>query len=252
MIEQSAGSARLLVDPSAGGRIAQQSVHGPDLLVGGVAGDHPMLWGSFPMVPWAGRLRHGAFTFAGRRYELPRDLPPHAIHGTTYTQSWDVEPDGSLAIELGPPWPLGGSARQRFELHDDHLTCTIEVHAGDRAMPAQAGWHPWFRKPVRLLFAAGLSYEVDDEGIPTGRLVDVPPRPWDTGFTRLLGPPQLAWPDGPTITMSSSCRDWVVYDQPDHALCVEPQTGPPNAFNGEPEVVEPGAPLVATMTLRWA
>ena len=92
----------------------------------------------------------------------------------------------------------------------------------------------------------------DDEGIPTGQLTAVPPGPWDNCFTELLGPPQLALPDGPTLTVTSSCTDWVVYDRPTHAICVEPQTGPPDAFNHAPQVVEPGAPLVATMTWRWA
>jgi galactose mutarotase-like enzyme len=36
-------------------------------------------------------------------------------------------------------------------------------------------------------------------------------------------------------------------------VCVEPQTGPPNGLNnGSYTLVEPGAPLVTTMTLAWA
>jgi aldose 1-epimerase len=253
VIEREAPGVRLVLAPEHGGRIAQLTVHGHDLLVGPSHGEqHPMLWGSFPMVPWAGRVRHGRFRFGGRTYELPIDLPPHAIHGTTYLLPWAVEPDGTLATELGQAWPLGGHARQRFELTATQLTCSIEVHAGDRAMPAQAGWHPWFGRPCRLLFAANAMYALDDECIPTGQLTAVPPGPWDNCFTKLLGPPQLAFPGGPTLTVTSSCTDWVVYDRPEHAICVEPQTGPPDAFNHAPQVVEPGAPLVGTMTWRWA
>ena len=65
MIERTAPGVVLLLAPEEGGRIAQLTVRGRDLLVPGRAGDHPMLWGSFPMVPWAGRLRHGRFRFAG-------------------------------------------------------------------------------------------------------------------------------------------------------------------------------------------
>jgi len=32
---------------------------------------------------------------------------------------------------------------------------------------------------------------------------------------------------------------------------VEPQTGPPDALNIRPVVVEPGRPLTATMEWRW-
>lgn len=253
MIERVAPGVSLLLAPEHGGRVAQLTVDGFDLLVGpGDSETHPMLWGSFPMVPWAGRLRHGCFRFAGQTYQVPTDLPPHAIHGTTYRRAWAVEPDGSLAVELGEPWPLGGHARQRFELAAGELTCTIEVHAGAGAMPAQAGWHPWFRRPCHLEIHAGAMYATDAEGIPTGLLTAVPPGPWDDCFTDLIGPPRLAFPSGPVVTMHASCADWVVYDRPEHALCVEPQTGPPDAFNRAPHVVEPGAPLVATMTWRWA
>jgi galactose mutarotase-like enzyme len=45
----------------------------------------------------------------------------------------------------------------------------------------------------------------------------------------------------------------VVFTEPPHAVCVEPQCGPPDAFNlGHGfVVVEPGEPLVHTMTWRW-
>ena len=253
MIERTAPGVRLLVDPEAGGRVAQLTVGGIDLLIGPEAGEtHPMLWGSFPMVPWAGRLAHGRFRFGGRPYELPQDLPPHAIHGTGYRQAWAVEPDGALVTELGPPWPFGGHVLQRFTLTDRDLTSTIEVHADRQTMPAQAGWHPWFRRPADLQIAAGAMYVTDDEAIPTGELGPVPPGPWDDCFTDVAAPPQVRWPEGPTLTITSSCTDWVVYDRPDHALCVEPQSGPPDAFNRHPQVVEPGAPLVATMVWSWS
>jgi aldose 1-epimerase len=52
--------------------------------------------------------------------------------------------------------------------------------------------------------------------------------------------------------MASDCTHLVVYDQPAHALCVEPETGPPDAFNlGLAAVVAPGRPLVATTTWSW-
>ena len=52
--------------------------------------------------------------------------------------------------------------------------------------------------------------------------------------------------------MSSSCDHWVVYDEPEHAVCIEPQSGPPDAFNlGGSEVASPDHPVVHQMTLRW-
>jgi galactose mutarotase-like enzyme len=38
---------------------------------------------------------------------------------------------------------------------------------------------------------------------------------------------------------------------PTDALCVEPQTAPPDALNHAPAIVEPGRPLSAEMTWTW-
>ena len=131
------------LDPVEGGRISSLTVDDQELLVTDRRSG-AMSWGCFPMVPFAGRLRRGNFGFAGHDYSMPANLGPHAIHGTGFTRAWDVEADGTLALELGPPWPLGGSVRHRVRaLDDDTVTATLEVHADQQAMPAQAGWHPW-------------------------------------------------------------------------------------------------------------
>jgi aldose 1-epimerase len=53
------------------------------------------------------------------------------------------------------------------------------------------------------------------------------------------------------MTIESDCPDWVIYTTPSDALCVEPQTAPPNALDVDPTVVQPGKPLTAEMTWRW-
>jgi len=54
----------------------------------------PLAWGSYPMVPWAGRIRHGRFRFDGEEYELPINFGAHAIHG--------------VGFGTGPPYHAGG------------------------------------------------------------------------------------------------------------------------------------------------
>lgn len=248
-MELSAKAVRVRIDERAGGRMASLQVQGHELLVTQSA--DPMGWGSYPMIPWAGRVRRGRFLFRGAEYQLPLNMAPHSIHGTCFTRPWDVNADGSLGIDLGPSWPFGGDATQRFDLNDSRLICTIEVRNDVRSMPVSIGWHPWFRRPVSLSFAARSMYLRDEDYIPSGQLIPPPPGPWDDCFTEVLAPPKLHWRGGPSLTLTSSCDHWVVYDQPSHALCVEPQTGPPDAFNLWPEIVEPGHPMVATMTYTF-
>lgn len=251
VIELTAPGATARIDPGAGGRVASLVIDGFEVLVG--PADHPMLWGSFPMVPFAGRVRRGRFAFEGLEHRLECNLPPHAIHGTGYVRPWRVTGDASLEIDLGEGWPFPGVARQSFSLDATGLTCTLEVHATEAAFPATAGWHPWFRKPSTWVLPACHQVEVDDEMIPTGRLV-TPNRSdgeWDDCVTNLAAPVTVRFAGGPTIAVVSSCAWWVLYDRQDAGRCVEPQTGPPDGLTLLPFVVRPGEPLVATMAIAW-
>ncbi|MGH9135150.1 MAG: aldose epimerase, partial [Ilumatobacteraceae bacterium] len=188
-------------------------------------------------------------------YELPIDasfdLPPHAIHGTAYRQAWDVDSVGDDRVVLGCDlaWVLGGRAWQSIELAENRLECVLGVAAGDQPMPAEVGWHPWFVKPESLSFDPLSMYVRDGDGIPTGELVSPPPGPWDDCFVN-TEPVHLHHAEL-TLTVTSDCDHWVVFDEPAHATCVEPQSGPPDAFNIEPRVLAPGAQLVRTMTIDW-
>ena len=251
----SAPGVEVIVDLVAGGRIGSFEVDGHELLR--TTGESVFHWGSYPMVPWAGRTRDATFTFDGRRFDLPVNFPPHAIHGTTNVRPWQLVGEAEIATDLGPDWPFAGHAIQAFRLSADVLTCRLELHA-DEVMPASIGWHPWFvRRPeglageLELEFEAGAMYVRDAAGIATTQRVTPPPGPWDDCFTDVRRPPLLRWPGFLELTIESDCPDWVVYTEPRDAMCVEPQTAPPDALNGVPAIVEPGRPLVAEMTWRW-
>jgi aldose 1-epimerase len=117
-------------------------------------------------------------------------------------------------------------------------------------MPATIGYHPWFAAPVELDVAPTHQYRRDADGLPDGTFVAPDPRPWDDCFTGLAAPPTLTFGDGLVMTVTADVDHWVLYT-PDHAVCVEPQTGPPDGPHLEPHVVEPGAPLVLSMDLSW-
>ncbi|MBP1633334.1 MAG: aldose epimerase family protein [Acidobacteria bacterium] len=254
MVTQSAGGARIEIDLDAGCRIASLEVGGHQLLVTGAAS--PIDWGCYPMAPYAGRVRDGRFTFRGRSYRLPRTLGGHAIHGSVYKRRWEAESDVAFVTELGPEWPLAGRARQEIRADADGIRFRLEVHSEGGAMPAACGWHPWFRRVVAgagavLEFHPGFMYERDAAGIATRERRPVAAGPWDDCFGGVEEPPVITWPGVLRLELESTCGYWVVFTEREHALCVEPQTAPPDSLNQDPFVVEPGRPLVAECTMRW-
>lgn len=215
------------------------------------------------MAPYAGRVRRGRFAFDGTEHELPIAMPPHAIHGFAYDARWTVEAAATSSAELGcafpSAWPFGGHVSQRVTIHRDRLEQRITIEA-ERAMPATMGWHPWFvRRLARgepLVLDADLRHarvcQRDDDHIASPRLVAVPDGPWDDAFVG-VGSITLRWPKALTMSIEHDCSHVVIYDQPEHVLCVEPQTHAPDAFNAAPAacVVEPNRPLVRHTTWRW-
>jgi aldose 1-epimerase len=250
-----AGDARMVVLPRVGGRLGSVSIGGRELLVAGDPRD-PISWGSYPMAPWAGRVNHGRFTFDGRAHQLPITMAPHAIHGVVYDRPWSVVGDDTIAIELDERWPFRGRVAQRFALDDYGLEVTMTVSA-DEPMPVVVGWHPWFRRvldegadPVGLAFQPGTMLVRGPDGIPTGERVPPTAGPWDDAFSDLAADPVLEWPGQLRLSISSTCRWWVVYSMPEHAICVEPQSGPPDGLGSSPDVVSPDRPM--TQSMRWA
>lgn len=256
-----------MLHPAAGGRIGQIEVAGHCLLVDIPTTDaHPTSWGSYPMAPWAGRIRTGRFEFAGTRHRLDLNHVDgdggaersHSIHGTVFSRSWTIDEQSDttatlschLAGALG--WPFGGTARQHIDLGRDRVTCELLVEADNGRFPAEIGWHPWFRKPDHLDFAPTAMYQRDEFGLPTGELVEPSSGPWDDCFIN-VEPVRLTYDRSaaPTVTVTADCDHWVIYDEPTNATCVEPQSGPPNAFNLAPHVVTPSDPLRRTMSIAW-
>jgi aldose 1-epimerase len=257
------GDVTVTVYPDAGARIGQIDVGGQPLLIDVPTDErpHPMLWGSFPMAPWAGRIRGGHFSFDGAVHQLdinhhdgPGPRRAHAIHGLAFDRPWHVHDVSgtSCTCSLGFEWEFGGLVTQTVTVYDEQVVATLTVESSGIAFPAEVGWHPWFRKPARLEFAPTAMYERDDVGVPTGVLVEPADGPWDDCFVN-TGPVVLHYdrPHTPLVRIESDCDHWVVFDEPSDATCVEPQSGPPDAYNLDPHVVDRTTPLTRTMTVSW-
>ncbi|MFD4240201.1 aldose 1-epimerase [Streptomyces sp. NPDC058525] len=253
----SAGGAELTIDQENGCRISSLRVDGTELLR---QGPH---FGAFPMVPWCGRTANGQFRDGGVVHQLPLNHPPHAIHGFGRDTAWRrgrlTDTEAAFVFDLADPWPWPGRVTQSFELTPDGLTLSMGVETYGDSFPAQAGWHPWFRRnlgtggeDVRLDFAPEWQEERGDDHLPTGHRIDPKPGPWDDCFGMPHGVDvTLTWPGALELKVTSR-EEWVVvYDEEAEAVCVEPQSGPPNGLNTLPRLVTPVDPLEVSTTWTW-
>lgn len=165
-----------------------------------------------------------------------------------------IEQSASHAVfvaSLGARWPFAGRVTHEVNIdaRERSVTCTLTVATTSESMPAQVGWHPWFVRPARLEVDFAEMYVRDDAYIATNRRVAPPPGPWDDCFVGPRRTPTVVFDDGVRLAIESDCDHWVVYDMPKHALCVEPQSGPPDGFTLAPHVITPSEPLRRTMKL---
>ncbi|MGW5772707.1 aldose epimerase family protein [Streptomyces longwoodensis] len=254
-ITLTAGDAEAVVQPGNGGRIGSLRVAGTELLR---QGDR---FGCFPMVPWCGRIRDGRFRDGATVHQMPLNAPPHAIHGTVRDGAWRVarrsQDEAVLTYDLVDPWPYPGRVTQVVALTEDALTLTMAVETYGSSFSAQIGWHPWFHRTlggadVTLDFTPAWQEERGADHLPTGNRVEPKPGPWDDCFGMPGGVDvTLTWPGQLELNVSSR-EEWVVvYDEQEAAVCVEPQTGPPDGLNTLPRLVTPLEPLEAATTWRW-
>ncbi len=261
------------IDLRAGGRVAQISIddhgeHAELLVPPGDRSPTSTHWGSFPMAPWAGRIRDGRFRFLGDEIQLETNevghdsgiARSHAIHGTTFAARWEpialaadhIEMTCRIDTALG--WPMPGLARQVITVHADRAEFVLAVEPDPGAVfPAAIGWHPWFTKPDAMEFFPLAMWARDAAGLPSGELVAPDGSAWDDCFVN-RSPVTLIYdrPVAPRVTVASSnCEHWVIYNLPSHATCIEPQSGPPDAMNVRPELATSDTPLRRTMTVMW-
>lgn len=259
-VRLAAGDVRLSVRPDLGCRIASLEIAGVELLR---QGDR---YGSFPMVPWCGRTKNGRFRNGDVVHQMPLNAGPHAIHGTGRSAAWHLAPgsterSAAFTYDLTDPWPYPGRVTQLYELAPDHLTIrlSVETTATGDSFPAQAGWHPWFLRnlgrggqDVQVDFTPAWMEERGEDHLPTGRRIDPPPGPWDDCFGMPDGADvTLTWPDELKLRVTSPAPWVVLYDEQAEAVCVEPQSGPPDGLNSQPRLVTPIDPLEVGTTWTW-
>jgi len=240
------------VDALHGGRLSSLQIGKHELLIQQTAHTNPREWGCYPMSPWAGRVRNGAFTHNESSHQLPINAPPHSLHGTVLDVKWQIEEHSDthavLRTTFDQRWPFGGRIEQRIDVSESSVLLTLTAFAEREDMPIQVGWHPWFVKPIALDAPFAHMLLRDDEGITTTEIIQTSFASSHEGITDDCFiaesiSPVLSFSDGIQLSLASDCSHWVVYDKPAHATCVEPQSGPPDAINTCPTVIAQGQSL---------
>lgn len=264
-IELADGDWVVRVAPEHGGRIAQITHKGLALLVDETQRtlERVHLWGCYPMVPWAGRLRGGRFVHDGTRYSMPINEPPHALHGLATTHEWRVVSTPSstkassitMSIDLtvaGDVSPFRGHCEHAVTVDESGVECALELHSHGETFPANIGWHPWFARAWHFDTEFGAMLQRDADNIVTTSRVTPPSsnamsssRTLDDCFTDAHRNPHLC-ADGAQLELVSDCSHWMIYTAPENAFCLEPMSGPPNSLDdSHPDriVVSPESPL---------
>ncbi|MFN3314506.1 MAG: aldose 1-epimerase [Hyphomonas sp.] len=183
MIELKLEGFELGLLPEAGGSVAWFRKDGVDILRPAAAplgaAPAPLDMAAFPLIPFSGRIRNGAFIWNGRAIRLAANFPPeqHAIHGHGWQLGWEVTHIAPSAVTLqyrheGGDWPWPYLAEQRFVLSRGGLSLDLSLtNLGEEAMPAGIGWHPYFpRGDARLSARLPYRWEPDETLVPVRRI----------------------------------------------------------------------------------
>lgn len=234
------------VSAAHGARLTSLRIDGVEVLV--TRGNDPLAWGCYPMVPYAGRVRDALLRFDGREHDLRPNGGRHSLHGTVFDVPWETvsvtATSATFTTTLGDDWPFSATVIHHIETDSDGVTMRLVLHC-DEPQPVQVGWHPWFLKPRVFEHRCALMLPRDLDGIATSPAEPIGAPPWDDCFVSDGATPSLEV-SGVSLRLSSDCSHWVVYDEPRHATCVEPQSGPPNGINDAPLVLGAGE-----MMTRW-
>lgn len=249
-IELAAGETRLTLAPEIGGGVAGFSWRGHDIFrradLDLLEAQGPLGLANFPLVPFAGRVDQGRFSFNGRDIVLPPDLPgeAHAIHGQGWMRPWAVAEVGAdhttlRLVHSAGAWPWAYEALQVFHLTDRGLIHTLGVtNLDNRPMPVGLGLHPYFpRSSDTRLQAAVTGYVPNDAQMrPLPETQPPADRDWSSGppiphfvdnqFTGWDGRARLSWPSrglALDIMVEPAVKYLVVYAPTgQNFLCVEP------------------------------
>lgn len=260
------GEQQLVFDTALAGRAISWKYQGIELL--GASGPELVEFGFYPMLPWAGRLADNSVSVNGELIQQKINYQGWAIHGLSFDNpltSWSVQTDEHATTFSGVQrivgWMEDLETTFTWTIDEHSLETTIEVKPiSEVSSRVVVGWHPWFRKSlgsgspaVLKIVDAQLLTKVDS--LPTGELVDfdVMLGPFDDALIVPSKTVVIEWPEALQLRITHSHEWFVIYDGNRDLICVEPQTGAPNALNGafSDSALLCSRSEPARMTTRW-
>jgi aldose 1-epimerase len=236
---------QLIFDTALAGRAISWTYQGVELL--GAAGEDLVEFGFYPMLPWAGRLADNCICVDGELIEQEINFQGWAIHGLSFKYplaNWSVQADEKsttfVAVQRISGWIEDLEVTFTWTIDENSLNTSIEVRPmGEVPSQVVLGWHPWFRKsfgggPPAVLKIDDAKLLTKVNSLPTGELLDFDARlgPFDDALIIPSKTVVIEWPKALQLRITNSHKWFVIYDKNPNLICVEPQTGAPNALNG--------------------
>lgn len=258
-----AGPLELDLAPEIGGSIRCFDYVTPDArqhLLRPAAADATDVLGmaSFPLVPFANRIRGGSFMCDGVKVTLAPNLAgdPSPLHGQGWLGAWQVVSHDASTATLSfehPPgeWPWHYKAWQHFALDPNGLTLTLGCrNLSPHMMPCSLAQHPYFPGNADTIIDVDVAsaWTVDEhvlpveEVAPTGRY-SLRHRPicgtgLDNSFEGWRGTASFDWPGAPMrlqMTTADASRFQVYSPVDQNYFAAEPVQNTVAALNAPQE-----------------
>jgi hypothetical protein len=234
------GSLTVEIDPDDGGRLNSVTWLGMQLAAGRISDSWN--WGWFPTSPCI-------------------DHKQVERHGFSVRQPWElVSADTSHCLLRSPTLAQcdGGEVIQRVEVGDGVMHWSVTFQGGNSPQHVWLGLQPWFRRrlsrgePGEIGFTAETMMAVDEAGLLTGSEVAPRVRPWDHTFRIPRRTASIRWPGALRLSVESATPWWVIVDEDEKGLSIQPHSAPPEAERlGMAPLVEPGETLTLASVFRF-
>lgn len=219
----------------------------------------------FPLVPFANRIRGGAFTCDGRAITLVPNMAGESspLHGQGWRAAWQVTEAGNDHATLTfrhkvGEWPWDYDATQRVKLDPHGLSLELSCrNLAPERMPCGLGFHPYYPCAADTVLDADVAsaWTIDAavlpvENVPATGRYDLHARRicgqgLDNGFDGWSGTATITWPgeDASLRLSSADAGRFQVYSPAEGGLFVAEPVQNANAALNAPELDWPALGL---------